>query len=44
MIGTLPYMAPERLRGPGAGGPESDVYALAAVAYELLSGLRLARR
>ncbi len=38
VIGTLPYMAPERLRGPGAGGPESDIYALAAVAYELLSG------
>jgi tetratricopeptide (TPR) repeat protein len=38
VIGTLPYMAPERLRGPGAGGPESDVYSLAAVAYELLSG------
>ena len=38
MVGTLPYMSPERLAGPGAGGPESDVYALAAVAYELLSG------
>jgi serine/threonine-protein kinase len=38
VVGTLPYMAPERLEGPGAGGPEADVYALAAVAYELLSG------
>ena len=38
VVGTLPYMSPERLEGPGAGGPESDVYALAAVAYELLSG------
>ncbi len=38
VVGTLPYMSPERLAGPGAGGPESDVYALAAVAYELLSG------
>ena len=38
VVGTLPYMSPERLAGPGAGGPESDVYALAAVSYELLSG------
>ncbi len=38
VVGTLPYMSPERLAGPGAGGPASDVYALAAVAYELLSG------
>ena len=38
VVGTLPYMSPERLGGPGAGGPESDIYALAAVAFELLSG------
>ncbi|MCE3267382.1 MAG: serine/threonine protein kinase [Solirubrobacterales bacterium] len=38
VVGTLPYMSPERLHGPGAGGPESDIYALAAVAFELLSG------
>lgn len=38
VIGTIPYMSPERLAAPGAGGPESDVYSLAAMAYELLSG------
>ena len=38
VVGTLPYMSPERLAGPGAGGPASDVYALAAVAFELVSG------
>jgi eukaryotic-like serine/threonine-protein kinase len=42
VIGTLPYMAPERMQAAGAGGPASDIYALAAVAYELLSGSALA--
>ena len=37
VLGTASYMAPERLDG-GAGGPEVDIYALAAVAFEMLSG------
>jgi serine/threonine protein kinase len=41
VIGTLPYMAPERMEAAGAGGPESDIYALAAVSFELLSGASL---
>jgi formylglycine-generating enzyme required for sulfatase activity len=35
--GTLAYMSPEQVRGKGIG-PWSDIYALAAVAYEMLSG------
>src|SRR4051794_28266354 len=37
VLGTAAYMAPERLDG-GAGGPAVDVYALAAMAFEMLSG------
>jgi serine/threonine-protein kinase len=37
VLGTLGYIAPERLNGE-AGGPPADVYALAAVAFEVLSG------
>src|SRR2546429_303115 len=39
MYGTLPYVAPERLRGPSAG-PPADVYALGVVLYEMLAGRR----
>jgi serine/threonine protein kinase len=42
MIGSLSYMAPEQLQD-GPSTPAIDVYALSAVAYEVLSG-RKARR
>ncbi|MGH2988963.1 MAG: serine/threonine-protein kinase, partial [Solirubrobacterales bacterium] len=38
IVGTLAYIAPERLDGDEIGGPAADVYALAAVAFEALSG------
>jgi hypothetical protein len=41
-LGSVPYMAPEQLGGDEAG-PATDVYALAAVAYEVLSGQRARR-
>jgi serine/threonine-protein kinase len=39
VLGTLGYIAPERLNGE-AGGPPADVYSLAAVAFEVLGGQR----
>jgi serine/threonine-protein kinase len=39
VIGTLAYIAPERLRGE-PGDAAADVYSLAAVAFEILSGRR----
>jgi serine/threonine protein kinase len=39
VLGTVGYIAPERLHGE-AGGPPADIYSLAAVAFEVLSGQR----
>ncbi len=38
-IGTPLYMAPETIRTPGQGDAASDLYALGAVAYLLVTGL-----
>jgi len=41
MLGTMPYMAPEQLRGRAAElGPRADIWALGVMLYELLSGRR----
>lgn len=39
VLGTATYMAPEQLEG-GETGPSTDIYALAVVAYEALTGQR----
>jgi serine/threonine-protein kinase len=38
IVGTLAYIAPERLAGESVGEPPADVYSLAVLAFEALSG------
>jgi hypothetical protein len=41
VVGTPEYMAPELFESTDAASPQSDIYALGAVAYYLLTGKRL---
>lgn len=41
VLGTPLYMSPERIRNPADADARSDIYALGAVAYNLLTGRRL---
>ncbi len=40
MMGALPYLAPEMIRGPKNAGFGADVWAIGAIAFELLCGVK----
>ena len=41
VMGTLPYMAPEQLRGEEALDARTDIYAIGAVVHEMLTGKKV---
>jgi serine/threonine-protein kinase len=40
MMGALPYLAPEMIEKPATAGKPADVWALGAIAYELLTEMK----
>jgi serine/threonine-protein kinase len=38
ILGTPMYISPEQARSPNGAGPQSDIYSLGAIAFELLTG------